>query len=633
MRKYGRFAYLSLAGMGVVVGVFGLLLGVRAFTIWSVALFVAAIVLDQVSRPPRAATKKASVKPAAKAAGARATASAPPPATVHPEVSKPSVPEPEAPAAQTDTETNAAPTPPDLSALPEVVLDTEADAAADGEPPVPQRMPASVEPVDVAAALESAARAAGEVLAAHLWLEDESTGTLRLIAATGSLRPTGDPEPLAGTCLGRALATGVAAFCAESIHTPPEGERKVWRYAVPLSSGDARGVAAVDVVGDDPDRGVLTEAAAVLRSALTGSLALHVAREQTRASNALLEATRELSRLVDPDAVVDVLLRQAMAMASAQTGSVMLLGDDGRLAIATSLGLPEDVPLVTSMGEGEGIAGWVLATGQPVVVEDLECKGPRSRRHGIRSAVSVPIADDDGILGVLNVGNRTFRARFSNSHRDSLETLARMGAFALRTARALETSQELYFDTLKALAVALETKDPYSRGSTDRVVDLVCALAEEMGMSEKDRTAVRIAALLHDVGMSAAGDVVAVSDRPLSTVEWGMVKVHPVIAVDVLEQAPALREAIPIVYHHHERFDGDGYVVGLAAQTIPLGARVLAVADSFVAMTSDRPYRAAMTPDVALREMRKNAGAQFDPDVVTALESVIDEGIRRAVPE
>lgn len=149
-------------------------------------------------------------------------------------------------------------------------------------------------------------------------------------------------------------------------------------------------------------------------------------------------------------------------------------------------------------------------------------------------------------------------------------------------------------------------------------------------MPEKDRNAVRVAALLHDVGMAAAGDVVAVTDRPLSTVEWGMVKVHPVIAADVLEQAPALREAIPIVYHHHERYDGGGYVVGLAADTIPLGARVLAVADAYVAMTSDRPYRAALGAQAALREMRANAGTQFDPDVVAALENLVGDSSRRA---
>lgn len=637
MREYARYAVMTLAATAIAVGAYGVMVGARVFTVWSVALFVAAVVFEFTAKrsglPTRAVSAADSPKTVSSIARRAESASAP--VSVSPLFEQ--VATPLEPAVDSCSASSEATTQQTTSVAAEVAAPMDAAATSalvpdDGSLPSRRpmfRAPSSVEPVDVAVAFQQAASAAGEVLSAHLWLEDVSSGTLRLIASCGTLRPTGDPEPIEGSCLGDALSRGTAVLCPEMIQNAPAGERTVWRYALPLSSGDARGVASVDVVSDEPDRAVLTEAGSALRSALTGALALHVAREQTRASNTLLEATSELSRLVDPEAVTEALLKRAIALSSAQTGSVMLLGDDGRLSIANSVGLPDDVALVTSTGEGEGIAGWVLTTGQPVVVEDLEAKGPRSRRHGIRSAVSVPIADDDGILGVLNVGNRTFRARFSSSHRDSLETLGRIGALALRTARALKTSQELYFDTLKALAVALETKDPYARGGTARVVDLSCKLAEALGMSEREQTAVRIASLLHDVGMSAAGDVVAVSDRPLSTVEWGLVKVHPVIAADVLEQAPALREAIPIVYHHHERFDGDGYVVGLAAQTIPLGARVLAVADSYVAMTSDRPYRGAMSAEAALKELRGNAGTQFDPDVVTALECIIGDVSKR----
>jgi HD-GYP domain-containing protein (c-di-GMP phosphodiesterase class II) len=139
-----------------------------------------------------------------------------------------------------------------------------------------------------------------------------------------------------------------------------------------------------------------------------------------------------------------------------------------------------------------------------------------------------------------------------------------------------------------------------------------------MGLTDAEARALRVAAMLHDVGMAAAGELITVSDRPLSTVEWGMLKMHPVIARDVLEQAPALHEAIPIVYHHHEHYDGTGYVVGLSGEGIPLGSRILAVADAYVAMTSDRPYRIAMTHAEALAELRAQSGSQFDPQVVVA---------------
>jgi HD-GYP domain-containing protein (c-di-GMP phosphodiesterase class II) len=267
----------------------------------------------------------------------------------------------------------------------------------------------------------------------------------------------------------------------------------------------------------------------------------------------------------------------------------------------------------------------VLATNKTLVVEDLHDKGARARRHGVRSAMAVPIADDDGVLGVLNGGSRMFQARFSASHQMALEALGRIGAVALRNARAIEASRTLYFDTLRALSLALETKDPYSRGATDRVLELATALGVQMGLEEREQSALRVAALLHDVGMAALGDAAIVENRPLTTVEWGMIQMHPVIASDVLTQAPALADAVPIVYHHHEHYDGRGYVLGISGERIPLGARVLAVADAFVALTSERPYRPAMAQSQALEEIASKSGTQFDPEVVQALERHLGE--------
>jgi HD-GYP domain-containing protein (c-di-GMP phosphodiesterase class II) len=304
----------------------------------------------------------------------------------------------------------------------------------------------------------------------------------------------------------------------------------------------------------------------------------------------------------------------------------MLLEDDV-LHIAVSRGLPSHVVAAASLREGEGIAGWVLATREPLIVEDLEDRGPRARRHGVRSAMAVPIDDGDGIIGVLNVGSQSFHARFSATHLASLEAMGRIVAISLGNATAMADSQELYLDTVKALALALETKDPYSRGSTERVLDLTVRLGEGLGMSESELQALRVAALLHDIGMAAAGDLSAAGSRPLTTVERAMLKMHPVIAADVLRQTRALRAAVPIVYHHHEHFDGTGYVAGLTGDAIPLGARVLSVADAYVSMTSPRPYRDAMKPREALASMSAAAGSQFDPQVIDALMDLIEASV------
>jgi HD-GYP domain-containing protein (c-di-GMP phosphodiesterase class II) len=405
----------------------------------------------------------------------------------------------------------------------------------------------------------------------------------------------------------------------------------MWRYALPVSAGEAVGVAAVDFQSEsEPDTSALPALTAPLRGSLAGALGMYISHQELTTARMLIDSARDLSRMLDPREVLAAALARAMELSEAQTGSIMLVdAASGRLHIALSKGLSEEVVQSTSLSEGEGIAGWVLASRQPLLIEDLAARTPSARRHGVRSAVSVPIADDDGILGVLNVGSRSFPARFTESHMGSMELLGKQTAIALRNARAVVESRALYFDTLKALAVALETKDPYSRGGTERVLEYAEALGASFGLPDHERDALRIAALLHDIGMAAAGEGVVLADRPLTTVERALLKMHPQIASEILDEAPALHNVVPIVYHHHEWYDGEGYLNGVSGEGIPLGARILAVADAYVAMTSDRPYRRAFSEREAMRELTEKAGTQFDPSVVDALRDILQGGPNR----
>ncbi len=474
----------------------------------------------------------------------------------------------------------------------------------------------------VVAALLATVSASFAVTSAHLWLRDDDSETLRLLAVTGSEPARDVPVPLTDPTLGAATRAG--EWVSGQLPRSLDEDEVRWRVAFPVAVGGIHGVAGVDIAtAEEPDADLVLARVTPLAASFAGAIALHIARQEAYTAQTLLDVARDLGRLLDPDEVVTVALEHAMRLSGAQTGSVLLLESDGALRISAARGLPEDIVESTRVAEGDGIAGWVLASGQPLVVEDLS-GSPRSRRHGVRSAVSVPIADDEGTLGVLNVGSRRYHARFSKAHLESLEAVGRITALSLRNARAARESSELYFDTLKTLALALETKDPYAQGGTERILEIVEVLGAELGVDDAQLQALRIAAMLHDIGMNAAGDVVAVGDRPLSTVEWGLLKMHPSIAADIIGQAPSLREVAPIVYHHHEHFDGSGYVTGASGTAIPLGARILSVADAYVAMTSDRPYRSAMSSERAVQELTAKSGTQFDPRVVEGFLRIKD---------
>lgn len=495
------------------------------------------------------------------------------------------------------------------------------------------RVPPTLETQVVLTYLRDALAPLGSVAATHLWLADDRSSTMRMLDAVGPFAPHGQPirfedaDPVACAYRERRVSRGAISRLRVGGETTT-----TWRFALPVEAGAHRGVASIDIhASDEPESDALPDLTAPLLGSLAGTLALYVADMELMTARRLIDAARELSRILDPHEVVETALTRAMEMTGAQTGSIMLLDPDtGRLRIEFSRGLPEEVIRDTELGEGEGIAGWVLTTGQPLLVEDLLAKSPAARRHGVRSAVSVPIADDDGTLGVMNVGSRSYPARFTDTHLDTVALLGKQTATALRNARAVEESRAIYFDTLKALAIALETKDPYSRGGTERVLEYADALGHVFDLSNDDRNALRIAALLHDIGMASVGDGITHCDRPLTTIERALLKLHPQIAADILAEAPALRSVVPIVYHHHEWFDGHGYSHGMSGEAIPIGARILAVADAFVAMTSARPYRPAYDVAAALEELHDKAGTQFDPSVVAALGDILRGGADRA---
>jgi putative nucleotidyltransferase with HDIG domain len=190
---------------------------------------------------------------------------------------------------------------------------------------------------------------------------------------------------------------------------------------------------------------------------------------------------------------------------------------------------------------------------------------------------------------------------------------------AIENARLFEDTQRTYYETLRSLASALEARDAYTRGHSERVARLSLRIAERLGLDADQRRELYSAAMLHDIGKIGVRDDILLKPASLTEAEMDVIRSHPALGDTILGPLKFLGRVASLVKHHHERWDGTGYPDRLTGATIPLPSRIVAVADCYDALTSDRPYRDSMTGDNALDEIRKNAGSQFDPQVVAAL--------------
>jgi len=183
-------------------------------------------------------------------------------------------------------------------------------------------------------------------------------------------------------------------------------------------------------------------------------------------------------------------------------------------------------------------------------------------------------------------------------------------------------------DTATQALASVLAPQPHHRGRpSDMIASLATGIALQMQLSEEEVERIRIASLLHDLGKLAVPSEILDKPTPLSENEWQTIGEHPRIGQMILEQASALRDAIPVVLHHHERFNGGGYPHGLRGNEIPIGARIVAVADAYHAMINERPYKGAMSHDEALDELQRHAGTQFDPEVVELFCDIYARGV------
>ena len=187
-----------------------------------------------------------------------------------------------------------------------------------------------------------------------------------------------------------------------------------------------------------------------------------------------------------------------------------------------------------------------------------------------------------------------------------------------------EKLERAYLDTVQTLRYTVEAKDPYTRGHSDRVSAFSVLLGKELGVSSEDLKTLEIGGLFHDIGKIGIPDSILLKEAKLTDDEYSQIKNHPSIGAHILCNAIVFQNILPIVKHHHERFDGNGYPSKLVGEQIPYLARIAAVADSFDAMTSKRTYRNAMLIEDVKQEIKRCSGTQFDPNIAEAFLNILN---------
>jgi PAS domain S-box-containing protein len=272
---------------------------------------------------------------------------------------------------------------------------------------------------------------------------------------------------------------------------------------------------------------------------------------------------------------------------------------------------------------GVGITGNVALTGKPYLSNDVR----REKRYLIfdrrtRSEVCVPLKIYDIATGVINI--ESYKPNmFDENDIKLLTIISQVAAIAIENSRLYASLENSYLETIKALVSAVEAKDPYTKGHSQRVRRYAIQIARHLDLTVSEQKELNYAGYLHDIGKIGISDFLLTKPTSLTTHEYELMKEHPNIGYNMIRDIRHLTKASYIIRSEHEKFDGTGYPNGLRKHEIPIGARIIAVADAYDAMTTYRPYRKALSKKEAIKRLKENAGSQFDPRIVSAFLKAI----------
>ena len=318
--------------------------------------------------------------------------------------------------------------------------------------------------------------------------------------------------------------------------------------------------------------------------------------------------------------ILETWLARLRELVKIEVCSVFLV-EEGGIEFVHKISKPEKLsPVIQKEAEAQisrGNFGRAISKGIPLSVP-AEAFGKESGRRF--SIMIAPLSSLERTIGAVVIVFEESKDFIRQQTLRFLHILVDFFSLSLENAYLFNDLKSAYFDTIKAIANSIEARDPYTRGHSERVTRFSKAIAEELNWDKNEIKLIDWGGMLHDVGKIGISDSALNKPGKLTDDEYNEIKSHTLIGAQIVKDISFLEPVIPYVLEHHERFDGKGYPRGVAGENISIKGRLLAVADAFDAMTSDRPYRKALKPEDALNEILRNKGTQFDSEIVQAFE-------------
>ncbi|MGM9998609.1 MAG: HD domain-containing phosphohydrolase [Candidatus Bruticola sp.] len=446
--------------------------------------------------------------------------------------------------------------------------------------------------------------------AGSISLLDESKQNLHIYLKEGPQKPFSSAHNVP---IGKDLREWLTEESSESL-TNSDG---LCTLKVPLSDdssciGSIRVSSYTPEVYNQDDLQILHVIASYSSSSLSKAIVYQKAMRQYEELRALQEIGSSLNSSIDVPKTLHKVLDHACSLLGAKNASLMLLEPDKQhLRIREAKGLSQQVIDNTRVRLGERVSGKVAQQGRPVSLP----RGISSTGEELEAALCVPLKVSDKVIGVLNVRGHNDSNEFTEDDIDLATRLASMSAAAIENAELHDKLQNLFVESITALANAIDARDPYTRGHSERVAAFSVIIAERLNFTTEEIWDLRNAALLHDIGKIRIRDHILNKPDKLSNEEYEEMQRHAVYGAGIMMPVKSFRPLIPYILHHHEWYNGAGYPDRKRGNEIPLCARIICVADSFDAMTSDRPYRKGMPIEKAIRIINENRGSQFDPGI------------------